>query len=279
MNSTIQYIKEELKGLYPNSEVTAFIRLITEHIFKRDYYKILISHDFKPDTAADQMIREIVGRLKNFEPIQYILGETVFHGLKINVNPGVLIPRPETEELTEWIVSSFTWDSPAILDIGTGSGCIALSLKHFIPDSKVSGMDYSEAAIQTARLNAKVNQLNVNFFRSDIKLWNLTDWQNYDIIVSNPPYVLEKEKREMSDNVLKFEPEDALFVKDKEPLEFYNIITRFARSCLTETGWLYFEINESFGRELVKLMSDEGFKNVELKKDINGKERMLRGQK
>lgn len=279
MNSTIQYIREELKGLYPNSEITAFVRLITEYLFKRDYYKILLSHDLKPDTAAEQMLRETVSRLKNYEPIQYILGETVFHGLRITVNPGVLIPRPETEELTEWIVSSLTMDSPSILDIGTGSGCIALSLKHFIPNATVSGMDYSEVAIKTACLNAGINNLSVNFFCGDIKQWNLTYWHSYDIIVSNPPYVLEKEKREMSDNVLKFEPEGALFVKDDEPFEFYNIIARFAYRYLSEAGWLYFEINESFGRELVRLMSDEGYKNVEIKKDINGKERMLRGQK
>ena len=279
MNATIQYIKEELKGLYPDREVRAFIRLIFENVYKKDFYKIIVDPDTGPDSHSDQAIREIVSRLRNYEPVQYILGETVFYDLKIIVNPGVLIPRPETEELVQWIVDSVKLPSPNILDIGTGSGCIALSMKRFLNNANISGMDYSEVAIQTARLNARNNNLDVSFFCSDIKLWNLTDWQNYDIIVSNPPYVLEKEKREMSDNVLKFEPEDALFVTDDEPLEFYYIIARFARKYLSPEGWLYFEINESFGNELVQLMSGEGFKNVEIKKDINGKDRMLRGQK
>jgi release factor glutamine methyltransferase len=279
MNATIQYIKEELKGLYPNTEIRAFIRLITEYVFKREFHKIIADPDFKPDSGSFQIICEIVGRLKNYEPVQYILGETVFHDLKINVNRGVLIPRPETEELAEWIVNSVSQPSPTILDIGTGSGCIALSLKRFIAGADVSGMDYSEAAVQTARRNAEKNNLMVSFFCSDIRHWRLNNWRCYDIIVSNPPYVLEKEKRKMSDNVLKFEPEDALFVRDDEPFEFYNIIVRFAQRYLSPAGWLYFEINEAFGMELMQLMWSQGYRNVEIKKDINGKDRMLRGQK
>ena len=279
MKATIQYIKEELRGLYPEREIDAFIRLIAEHIFKKDYYKILVESDFRIDHRSDKAIREITGRLKNYEPIQYILGETVFYDLKIVVNPGVLIPRPETEELVQWIVDSVAITSPRMLDIGTGSGCIALSLKRFVSNANVSGLDHSEVAIRTALLNAKKNNLDVSFFCADIKLWDTKDWPAYDIIVSNPPYVLEKEKREMSDNVLKFEPEDALFVTDYYPLEYYYIIARFAQRYLSASGWVYFEINESFGKELLQLMSDKGFSNVEIKKDINGKDRMLRGQK
>jgi release factor glutamine methyltransferase len=279
MKATIQYIKEELRGLYPEREIDAFIRLIVEHIFKKDYYKILVESDIKTDHRYDKAIHEITGRLKNYEPVQYILGETVFYDLKIAVNPGVLIPRPETEELVQWIVDSVTISSPAILDIGTGSGCIALSLKRFLRNANVTGLDHSEAAVQTALLNAKNNNLDVSFFCADIKLWDTKDWPKYDIIVSNPPYVLEKEKREMSDNVLKFEPEEALFVTDDKPLEYYCIIARFAQRYCSDAGWVYFEINESFGKELLQLMSDKGFRNVEIKKDINGKDRMLRGQK
>ena len=279
MNSTIQYIQEELKDLYPNTEVWAISKIIMEYLFKEDYHKILAGLVIPTGNQIDRKVYEIVKRLKNHEPIQYILGETIFFDLKISVNPGVLIPRPETEELVQWIVESISLSSPAILDIGTGSGCIALALKWFLKNANVSGLDYSEGAIRTARQNAKINKLDVSFFYTDIKDWRLKDWHNYDIIVSNPPYILEKEKLEMLDNVLKFEPEDALFVKNNEPLIFYRIIAGFAYKYLSSSGWLYFEINESFGRELMSLMLDEGFKNVELKKDINGKDRMLRGQK
>ncbi len=279
MNATIQYIEEELKGFYPAGEVKAITRLIFKHVCQRDYYMIRLDRDYRPDNCVKKNIYEIVRRLKTNEPIQYILGETEFYDLPIIVKPGVLIPRPETEELVRWIIESVNISSPSILDIGTGSGCIALSLKKMISDAQVSAFDHSELAVNIARQNSKNNNLDVKFFHADIFNWESAIWDIYDVIVSNPPYVLEKEKREMSDNVLKFEPEDALFVRNDEPLLFYFAITRFAQRYLSEGGWLYFEINESLGGEMVKLLSEEKFKNVELKKDINGKDRMIRGRK
>jgi len=276
MKATIQYIREELSGLYSVTEIRAFIRLIFEHVYNMDYHEIIVKYDTKPDNNYKERIHTIVRRLKNFEPIQYILGETQFIDLKLKIEPLVFIPRPETEELVQWITVSCKYKSPSILDIGTGSGCIALALSRHIEMSRVSAVDILQDVINLARYNAKKNNLNVNFFCADIFHREKYEWNCYDIIVSNPPYVMEKEKKDIALNVLKFEPHEALFVPDDDPLVFYRAIAEFASYFLCEGGWLYFEINEQLGNEIMLLLKHGGFGKIEIKKDINDKERMIR---
>lgn len=279
MKATIQYIREELSGLYPVTEIRAFIRLIFEHVCMMDYRDIILKYDTEADNDSKKRIYKIVRRLKNFEPIQYILGETQFIDLKLKIEPPVFIPRPETEELVQWITDSCKYKSPSIIDIGTGSGCIALALSRQIEMSRVSAADIMQDVVNLARYNAKNNNLHVNFFCADILQWEKYEWDCYDIIVSNPPYVMEKEKKDMPLNVLRFEPNEALFVPDDDPLVFYRAISEFASHFLCEGGWLYFEINEQLGNEIMLLLKHRGFSNVEIKKDINDKERMIRCSK
>lgn len=279
MRATIQYIEQELKGLYPKTEILAFTRLILEHVCWLNYTEQVLSRD---NPLADQFrikINEMVKRLQFYEPIQYILGETEFLGLKILVSPSVLIPRPETEELVQWVCKTQLPDSPDLLDAGTGSGCIALALKKLIPNAKVKAFDISLQALEVARNNAAINNLEVDFFDADILKWENFSWQKFNIIVSNPPYVRESEKKIMEKNVLKYEPQNALFVADNDPLLFYRRILEFTRRYLSKKGWLFFEINETFGSQLIELIQQYGFSETEIKKDLYGKSRMLRCRK
>lgn len=278
MQRTIQYIEKELAGLYPKTEITGFIRLIFEAVCGMNFTEFILQKDKKIPAEHFVEIQTIVERLKKSEPIQYILGETEFYGLKLKVTPDVLIPRPETEELVQEITREKINSNPAILDIGTGSGCIALALKKMLPNAVVSGLDISKKALEIARLNAKRNGLKVDFFEADILNWGERQWHKYDVIVSNPPYVRESEKRQMEANVLHFEPEKALFVSDDEPLKFYQSILNFADKHLTKNGWLFFEINEVFGSEIEELMQEHGFTNIQVKKDTRGKYRMVQGK-
>jgi release factor glutamine methyltransferase len=207
------------------------------------------------------------------------LGETEFFGLRLKVAPGVLIPRPETEELVQWIIDLVKPADPSILDIGTGSGCIALALKNELKNAQVSAVDFAEHALEIARKNVRMNQLEVEFIKADILNWQNYNWELFDVIVSNPPYVREQEKKAMQPNVLKFEPEKALFVSDDKPLVFYREIARFAQKYLKDEGELFFEINENLGEETVELLQGENFSDVELKKDLHGKMRMLKCRK
>ena len=279
MEPTIQYIEKELSGFYPATEVRGFTRLIFGHVCGMGYTEQILRRKEELDTDSKQGIRKIVERLKSYEPLQYILGETEFFGLKLKIAPGVLIPRPETEELVQWIVDSAKNESPSILDIGTGSGCIALVLKNELKNAQVSAVDFSEMALKIASENARINQLVVEFIHADILKWQNLSWDVFDIIVSNPPYVRELEKRAMFPNVLKYEPCEALFVSNNDPLIFYRQIGKFAQIYLKEGGELYFEINENLGSETLKLMSDFNFRDVILKKDLHRKERMLRCRK
>jgi len=279
MQTTIQYIEKELADLYPKSEIQGFIRIIFEYVCGYDYTGLLLHKNEEINVAHQKEIEEIVLRLKRFEPIQYILGETEFFGLKLKVKPGVLIPRPETEELVQWMTET-TWPSkPKILDVGTGSGCIALALKNKLPFAEISAIDFSKEALQTATENAALNDLEVEFIQSDILQWSKINWPLYDGIVSNPPYVRELEKKEMQANVLKYEPETALFVPDDDPLIFYHQIGHFAQHYLKAEGKLFFEINESMGEQIVHFLEQIGFKNIELRKDLNEKNRMIKAVK
>ncbi|MFT3753085.1 MAG: peptide chain release factor N(5)-glutamine methyltransferase [Paludibacter sp.] len=277
MQSVLQHIKSELQGLYPETEIKSFSYLIIEKLTGFSRTEILINKNTLFSDEQRNVIESFIEKLKKFVPIQYILGETEFYGLPFNVNESVLIPRPETEELVDWIRSENNRDKNLqILDIGTGSGCIAISLKHECPKATVDAFDISETALETATNNANSNRLEVNFSKVDIL--NAPDFdKKWDIIVSNPPYVLENEKSQMHSNVLEYEPHLALFVPDSDPLLFYRGIALFAQKHLTDNGKLYFEINREYGKETVEMLSELGFQDIELRKDISGNDRMVRG--
>ncbi len=279
MRATIQYIEQELNSLYPKTEIKAFTRLILEQVCGLSYTQQLIKRDHVLRESDRHKIRKMVVRLKAYEPIQYIIGETEFLGMKLLVTPSVLIPRPETEELVHWIAETELPSTAALLDAGTGSGCIALGIKKLIPGVKVHAIDNSEQALDIARENADLNNFTVNFFNADILNWESASWKKYSAIVSNPPYVRESEKKNMEVNVLKFEPEKALFVTDDDPLIFYRRIAEFASLFLDANGWLFFEINENLGSEMIELVKQYGFRAAEIRRDLFGKNRMLRCRK
>lgn len=276
MQASIAYIRKELKDLYPEQEIEGLVRLIFSALKSYSPTDLLLKKNelLTPDERLH--LNEIVRRLKKHEPIQYILGKTEFYGLPFQVTEDVLIPRPETEELVDWILKDLTIAMPVILDVGTGSGCIPVSLKKFMPAAKVMGCDISEKALKVARVNAGINQTEVAFFHLDILNPLLpATFPGLDILVSNPPYVTEKEKQLMQPNVLAHEPHSALFVPDEDPLRFYTALVRFGRRHLKKGGKLFWEINEAFGPACVHLLQENGFDNVQLKKDINGKNRMI----
>lgn len=275
MKATIQFINSELHGLYPVSEIEGFTRIIFESVCGWSFTRQLVKKHEKIQEPDFLKIQEIITRLKTFEPIQYILGETEFFGLRLIVNPSVLIPRPETEELVDWIVRSDLPPDSRILDIGTGSGCIALALKSVLKNAAVSGIDISEKALETAHENAAKNKLDVRFNQSDILKNDNSNNEVYDVIVSNPPYIRESEKLLMLPNVLEYEPGNALFVPDSDPLVFYRSIAAFAIKNLAENGKLFLEINENLGHEMKNMLVDFGFCNIEIRKDINEKNRMI----
>lgn len=276
MKATIQFIGQELKGLYPEREIKAFTRLILEKVCGYSFTRQLLAQDEVLNDHQRNDINQIVQRLKAFEPIQYILGETEFCGIPLRVTPSVLIPRPETEELVQWISETEFSEKAAVLDVGTGSGCIALGIKKLIPDVNMQAVDVSDEVLEVALVNAAANHMDVDFFKADILQWELYDWGKYDVIVSNPPYVRELEKVHMEANVLDYEPESALFVPNTDPLRFYRRIAAFAACYLKPDGWLFFEINEALGNEMKALAGGYGFSRIEIRKDLSGKDRMLR---
>lgn len=276
MKAGIASIRKELAGIFSKEEIESLIFLIFEKLKGSSRTQILLAGEelSKKDLME---IEKIVIRLKNHEPIQYILGQTEFYGLPFFSVPGVLIPRPETEELVQWIIQENEFSSPTILDIGTGTGCIAISLRKNIPQSILLACDISPFCLETTRRNAELNTTEVSVFEYDVlKDIPEIDFPQLDIIVSNPPYVRETEKLGMQKNVLEFEPELALFVPDEKPLLFYIRIADFGRIHLKNGGRLYFEINEAFGQECLRMLQEKGYSEVMLKKDINGKDRIIR---
>ena len=274
MQNPKDFIKSELKDLYSPDEISSLTRLILEKEFAIPFADILACKFNHLSDAEMQKLTEIVGKLKNSEPIQYILGETDFFGLAFYVNGSVLIPRPETEELVQWVLESAENKPMKILDIGTGSGCIAVTLAKKLPSAEVHAWDISEDALEVARKNAERNGVKVIFVKRDMLLEPVSD-EKFDIIVSNPPYVTEVEKTEMQENVLNFEPHLALFVPDDNALVFYEKIADFALTNLNKGGQLFFEINRAKGADIARLLEEKGFKNIELRKDISGNERMV----
>ena len=279
MQKTIQYIRAELAPFYPETEITGFIQLIMNSVLGLSYTQMVLEKDRVLENSESDRIKAIVERLKTHDPIQYILGVAEFFGLELNVQPGVLIPRPETEELVDWICKTKIPATAKMLDIGTGSGCIPLALKNELPAAEVMAVDVSEDALLIATENAQKHQLEVTFELADILKWHERSWPRFDVIVSNPPYVMEREKKQMEANVLEYEPGLALFVSDTDPLIFYRTIAQFASKQLNERGYLFFEINENLGDEMVELVKQLGFKSIELRRDLNGKNRMLRCRK
>ena len=268
-----------LSGEFPSEEIGSFFIILTQEFLNLSRLEIAL-HPEK-DLQQDELekLEDALEKLQQHEPIQYITGKTEFFGLQFHVNKNVLIPRPETEELVQWILDDHQKKSLPlkILDIGTGSGCIAISLAKKLPQAQVSGMDVSEAALEVAKSNAELNQVKIEFLKENVlDLQTLNE--QYDIIVSNPPYVRELEKKEMDKNVLKHEPELALYVRDEDPLLFYRKISALAEKDLSKGGKLYFEINQYLGKETAELLQEKNFRTT-LKKDIFGVHRMLKGEK
>ena len=267
-----------LLPFYDEIEAESFFYLILEN--QRQLRRIDLALDIDLQFSAEEILiwNVILEKLQLEIPIQYILGTTHFYGLEFNVNENVLIPRPETEELVEWIISSavnmLKFTNLKILDIGTGSGCIAISLAKNISDAQVFAIDISEKALATAKENADLNEVAVAFIQKNILETNDLE-QQFDIIVSNPPYVRNLEKAEIKSNVLANEPHLALFVEDNDALIFYRKIAELATKNLSVEGKLFFEINQYLGKETVELLEKMHFKNIELRKDIYGNDRMI----
>jgi len=272
---------DALSDLYPSQEVLSFFTILAEKHLDLSRLEVALKPNHRVSLNVSKKIKNAIQRLRKFEPIQYIVNGVEFYNLKFYVNRNVFIPRPETEELVFWIVDRHkNRDSKSrrILDIGTGSGCIAISLAFNIPDCEVSAFDISSEALDVARKNAIINNVNVDFFKEDVL--NCTKLpKKYDIIVSNPPYIIENEKDKMQSNVLKYEPDIALFVNNDDPLLFYRKIAQLGQKHLISEGSIYFEINEYLGSELLILLKTEGYKEITLQKDIFGKYRMVKCRK
>lgn len=267
---------KELDAMYPKEEVDSFFFILIDFYYGVSRMQLALDPSFEVEET--DVILHALKALKNQKPIQYITGEAAFFGMRFKVNSFTLIPRPETEELVEWVIKNTTNSEPVnILDIGTGSGSIAISLAKHLPNAKVSALDISVEALKVAKRNAKLNDVKVAFFKADIlKIKNLNEL-NFDIIVSNPPYVREQEKQLMKPNVLDNEPHLALFVKDSNPLLFYQAISQFAVNNLSKKGLLFFEINEYLAQDMIDLLKAKNFSNLELKQDIYKKDRMIKG--
>ena len=284
MTKTIQAeyrnIVQQFSEIYPAEEARAIADRLFEHIFKFTPAQRVLSGNTIPGAELLKQLQEAAKRIQDHVPLQYVTGHAYFMEMEFKVSPSVLIPRPETEELVSMIIGQLKdnddLQQPGILDIGTGSGCIAVSLKHYLPGSEVTAIDISEEALALAAANAGLYKADVQFIKADILdpgCWELLP--GCDIIVSNPPYVTDSEKSLMRSNVINYEPHTALFVPDADPLLFYRAILRFAKSKLRNKGTLWFEINEMYGPELKNMAIDQGFSEVNIIFDFRGKSRFL----
>ena len=270
---------KKLDSLYPETEILSFFYLLLEHHFGTKRIDLALEPELMRKKWPEKRFLEALGQLLEERPIQYVLGHAEFAGLKFKVNENVLIPRPETEELVEWMLEAIDRSQPLrILDIGTGSGCIPITLSLQIPSAEIHAVDISEEALELARENARRLGAKVRFINLDI-LTVESLAENYDVIVSNPPYVRLSEKNEMRGNVLKHEPDLALFVHDEDPLLFYRKIAALGMGALTENGMLFFEINENLAEPAREALSNLSYQSIEVRKDIYGKNRMIRAIK
>lgn len=278
MNKIVAYIRSRLQPYYTAEEVSALSRIVCCDLLGQaptDYY---LGKDIVLSSKKEQELEDILQRLSRFEPLQYIEGRTLFLGREFWVAPGVLIPRPETEELVELMLKEIPADA-RILDVGTGSGCIAISLAKELPDALVTAWDVSPEALSVARANARKLQSNVRFVECDVLACQVDEVGLYDVIVSNPPYVTEAEKADMEPNVLQWEPSLALFVPDDDPLRFYRRIAVLGRDMLADGGRLYFEINRAYGREMVEMLRTMGYVGVRVEKDLSQNDRFVIAEK
>lgn len=291
---TLQELKHtfltELDGQYPKEEINSFFHLLVSNTLNFSKIEVALNPNFDVNNVITEYFKNALAELKTEKPIQYIIGSTEFYGLPFTVNENTLIPRPETEELVDWIINDAqnTSHQPTtnnqqlitILDIGTGSGCIAISLAKNLPSAEIYALDISEKALQVAKQNAKQNKVTIHFMEADIlspnAILSTAKGPHFDIIVSNPPYVRNLEKVEMKKNVLDHEPNTALFVDDENPLIFYKAIADFAKKNLKKEGKLYLEINQYLGKKTSSLLQNKGFKNIELRKDLFGNDRMIK---
>jgi len=282
VSNIVTWIRFNLLNYYPDNEIQNFIYLIFEHLLNYTKIDIHIKSNEIISRRVEKQIYEIVNDLKNNKPIQYIFKKTEFYGLPFRVSANTMIPRQETEELVGWIIKD-NQDNKSkytILDIGTGCGCIAIVLARNLTYCSIEALDISKKAINMAKTNAKMNNASVRFFRYDILEYETKKVKrNYDIIVSNPPYILESEKFTMPGNVLYYEPHKALFVPDNDPLVFYRAIAKFGLQNLKCKGILYLEINEALAKQVAEELVKHNYGNIIIGKDINGKDRIVKASK
>ena len=279
MHPIVNEIRDALRENYPDTEALALAKMLLVEVFGFSTLELYGGKDKEISGKHRDVLDEMIRRLKKNEPIQYIIGIETFGGLTFEVNQNVLIPRPETRELVEWIVEDCQLEDPCkILDIGTGSGCIAISLAKLLGQAEVEAWDVSEGALQVARRNAERNQVDVLFRKMDV-LGDVPEGMLYDVIVSNPPYIAEKEKPQMEHNVLDWEPSIALFVPDEDPLLFYRRIAQLGGSMLKKGGSLYYEINQAYGQETMGMLASMGYQSIELRKDVWGNDRMVKAKR
>ena len=267
-------LRNRLKICYSASEAAALARILCCEMLEQRTTDYVLDEPLDLDEEQGERIEESITRLLRFEPIQYIQRKARFLGRDFHVEPGVLIPRPETEELVERMLKKVPAKA-RIADIGTGSGCIAVTLALEVPGAQVQAWDISEAALQVAKQNAQALQANVDFIQRDVLVWEPDERETLDIIVSNPPYVTEAERDEMEPNVLLYEPEGALFVPNNDPLRFYRRIGQLGRDLLVPGGKLYFEINRAYGEETCALLRRQGYTDVHTDKDLSGNDRFV----
>jgi release factor glutamine methyltransferase len=273
------FLKEKTE--YAQGEIQVMVFELMKHFLDLDKTQVLADAPFTPDLTSLQNFQQALQEMSENKPLQYVLAQTEFYGFAFKVNTHVLIPRPETEELVQWIVQENKTTQPlSILDMGTGSGCIAITLAKKLAQAQIYALDISTEALEMAQINAAIHQAKICFLQGDILSFpdlNFLLPEKLDVIVSNPPYIPQAEKKLMRKNVLDYEPHLALFVEDTKPLIFYEKIAAFAHSFLNPKGKLYVEINEQFGQEVEALMQKQGFQNIEIKQDLAGKDRFVRG--
>lgn len=280
VSDIIHFFRTELNGMYDSGEIETFITYCFKAYTGRERATFFLNDTQTVNESELLKFNFAVKDLKQYKPIQYILGTADFYGLKLSVNPNVLIPRPETEELVHLVIKENKKnENLTIIDIGTGSGCIAIALKKNIPQATVNAIDISERALQTAKQNAISNATDITFYQKDILEESvLATNTTYDIIVSNPPYIRLSEQSDMDSNVVDYEPHTALFVPNEKPLLFYDAISNFAMKFLNQGGKVYFEINQQLGNEVVQLLKEKKFSDIQLIKDLNGNNRIVKAQ-
>ncbi len=281
IEALLPYYRNKLKDLYPQNEIDSLFYFMCYFMFNLERHEVKYA-DHRLSESELLIQRDIVKRLLQSEPIQHIIGYTEFYGLKLKINHNTLVPRPETEELVDLIIKENTDKNLTFIDIGTGSGCIPIALLKNKPDWQGFGIDFSAEALKIANWNAVLNELkptSIEWREHDILKQDFSSFPLFDLIISNPPYVLESDKKEMDDNVLKYDPHTALFVPDEDPLLFYRRILALSEAQLKENGKVYFEIHEKYGQAVCDLIADFGLKNIAVYQDLQGKDRIVTASK